>query len=358
VRGAVAVAVAVELFGCGRRPSPPPPPPPAAPGAVSFGGLDAYGSAAFDAPVLARFGPDARRLVETDPPGGRDLLGDKVQALGDFIWTDVAVVTYFEAGGQVAYVTIDVVERKDAARRMPFRAAPTGTVADPEDLSATWQSYEAKLFTLLSAGAVSAEYKPCPAWHCHGDYDHPELRPLVEKLITRVPVHVDDLAHVLRADRDPVKRAGAAFALAHAPDGARLVALMLEAMTDDSALVRNAAMRVLADIAHRHPDLAMPIEPFLGAIDWPSTTDRNKALAIIAGLLARPDGARHRDLVARRAGPTLVALLRLRQPNNHDFAWVILKAVSGREYDDRDEAAWTAWLGTLAATPSGPAPAE
>jgi len=37
-------------------------------------------------------------------------------------------------------------------------------------------------------------------------------------------------------------------------------------------------------------------------------------------------------------------MLRLRQPNNHDFAHSILKQISGRSFGDREYAAWEAWL--------------
>jgi hypothetical protein len=37
-------------------------------------------------------------------------------------------------------------------------------------------------------------------------------------------------------------------------------------------------------------------------------------------------------------------MLRLSQPNNHDFAYKILRTVSGKDYKARDYAAWEKWL--------------
>ena len=37
-------------------------------------------------------------------------------------------------------------------------------------------------------------------------------------------------------------------------------------------------------------------------------------------------------------------MLRLEQPNNHDQAYDVLKAISGQGYGERDYDAWAAWL--------------
>jgi hypothetical protein len=82
----------------------------------------------------------------------------------------------------------------------------------------------------------------------------------------------------------------------------------------------------------------------LHALNGPTTTDRNKAVAVVAGLVARPDGAKlYREVIAQ-AGPILIKLLALEQPNNHDFAYSILKQVSGKDFGERDVAAWQRWL--------------
>jgi hypothetical protein len=48
--------------------------------------------------------------------------------------------------------------------------------------------------------------------------------------------------------------------------------------------------------------------------------------------------------VIKQAGPTLIKLLELEQPNNHDFVYSILKQVSGKDLGERDIAAWQRWL--------------
>ena len=101
---------------------------------------------------------------------------------------------------------------------------------------------------------------------------------------------------------------------------------------------------MLAEIALHHPEVDIPIEPVIEALRFPSTTDRNKAVATLHRLLERPDGAKLRGRVTLEAGSVLLAMLRLAQPNNHDYAHKVLMSISGQRYGDRDYTSWQAWL--------------
>jgi hypothetical protein len=169
----------------------------------------------------------------------------------------------------------------------------------------------------------------------------PDLAPYAERFAARVPARADALAAVLREDARPDHRADAAFLLAHLPDGAGVVELMLPAIRDPEARVRNNAMRVLAMIAAKDPTIAIPLPPILAALDYPTTTDRNKAAAILASLAKLEP---NRAAIRAGAGDLLVKMLALRQPNNHDFAHEILKDLAGRDLGEHDVAAWRAWL--------------
>ncbi|MGN6105551.1 MAG: hypothetical protein ACTHU0_10635, partial [Kofleriaceae bacterium] len=226
---------------------------------------------------------------------------------------------------------------------MPFVPSPVETYEDPEGLLADWHTYESTILRLTSAGETTSR-RDCPAFHCLGDHKHPAVKELGSKFAARAPVHVEELAAILRSDRDAMHRAAAAYLLAYSSDGPWIVAQLLPAFRDGSALVRNNAMRVLSDVAWYHPEVDVPLEPVLEALSYPATTDRNKAAAILAGLLERPGAARLHREVAKSAGATLLAMLRLQQPNNHDFAYRILKAISGQDFGPHNHAAWEAWL--------------
>ncbi len=268
--------------------------------------------------------------------------------LGDFAHAAIALVTYRKDGVTSQHLTVDFVERGDATRRMAFLPRPTGSYDDPDGLIAAWSAYEEAIDVVWSQATGPAPDAPCPALHCLPFHAHPDVAAAGEALAARAPAQHEALAAILRDDGDARRRAAAAYLLAYAPDDAWVVAQLTRATRDGESLVRNNAMRVLAEIAYRHPKVAIPLAPVIDALDFPETTDRNKAAAILDGLLARPGGDRERealrDEVLDRAGTILVAMLRLRQPNNHDFAYRILKAASGVDLGEHEPAAWQAWL--------------
>lgn len=298
--------------------------------------------------LLARHGGDLRRLGEammrgqSDP--AREPLLARVGETGDLVYVEPALVGYFEDDGMKYFMTLDVVQRADAPRRLAFTPVPREELADPDGLIAAWQTYEATVLEMMSRGELSPRRVACSAFHCLGDQGHEALAVRVQAFVAGVPDNFEELSTVLRDERREDHRAAAAYLLAYASDGHEVVRRLLPAIRDESAFVRNSVMRVLADIAFHHPEIEIPLSPVLDALEFPSTTDRNKAAAIIDGLLQRPGAEGLRRSVIERAGPTLVAMLRLRQPNNHDFAYSILKAVSRTDFGERNYDAWTTWL--------------
>lgn len=362
----VVPALALALATCAPAAAPQPPRPapvaaapltaPAAPPAAPSGpapvlkAIDVYGTDRIDVAVVrARWGDPIQRMLATEDDSERKKLEteitDAIRAehtqLG---WVKLSMVTYFLPEGQRSYLTIDAVEQADMASRFRFGPAPQGSVPDPAGLIAAWKEYETTFFGLLQRNEISPKRVDCPAFHCMGGYQHEKLKPFGDRFVVEVPANEAQLIRVLVEDREAENRGAAAYLLAHIKDGKKLVALMLPVLDDPSPLARNDAMRVLADMARHHPEIDIPLEPVLHALNGPTTTDRNKALAIVAGLLSRPDGARHHREVIQRAGPTLLKLLALEQPNNHDFAYEILKQVSGKDLGERDIAAWQRWL--------------
>ena len=114
----------------------------------------------------------------------------------------------------------------------------------------------------------------------------------------------------------------------------------MPSVQDPSSSVRNNALRVLAFIALKQDSVSIPIEPVLRALDYPATSDRNKAAGVLLGLAGRPE---NREAILS-AAPVLLRLLRLEQPNNHDSAYRILQELSGEDFGERDYDSWEAWV--------------
>ncbi|WP_437533583.1 HEAT repeat domain-containing protein [Sorangium sp. So ce726] len=328
--------------------------PPAAPLPV-LKGVDVYGTDRFDgAWVKTRFGDVLQRFFGTEDAAERKVLANEMvdvilaehKAIG---WVELSPILYYDRGEVLkAYVTVDVVERRELKKRLTFGPQPKGDFEDPAGLLAAWKDYQETYFRMMHENEIGPERAACPAFHCLGGYEHEKLRPYGERFVNDVPPNEDKLVRILEADKDPEDRGAAAFLLAHIKDGEKLVSLMLPMLNDPDALVRNNAMRVVADVAMFHHDVPVPLTPFLKALDGPTTTDRNKAAAVTWGLIDRPEGTKLHAQVIKEAGPTLLKLLKLEQPNNHDVAYRILKKVSGKDFPERDYAAWEKWLAAAA----------
>jgi hypothetical protein len=319
--------------------------------------LDVYGSRTFDSaklraelePELLRFGAlgieaqtnpnaDMQRL-EAEAVAIQDKVEAVVGAAGPLAYFDLSITTDFGPPQQV-HVTVDVVEQADAARRMPFRPAPTGQIADPDGLLAAWSEYQTKVFELGFAGtSLRIDVDECPVLHCVAPFDLPALAPYLERFNDGARRHADDLYRIAAESGDAEQRANALFVLAHTNDAQRLLPVLASAIYDPAGVVRNNAMRVLMNMAQAHPELEFPVRDLVAAFDFPASSDRNKAGYTLAALAEQP---RYRAAI-REAVPVALRVLRSEKPNNHDPAYQILTQISGETFGDRDYAAWERW---------------
>jgi hypothetical protein len=322
--------------------------------------IDIFGSSVLDsAAARAEFGPDLLRYVELgwqagfngSVPANAAELEASMQAIDTKIRTALESRTplaYFEIGVTLNFdppqnvnVTIDVVEKVDEARRMPFRAAPTQELDDPGEMLALWTEYQGEMYELALAGApMRVDEINCPVLHCIAPFDLPELAPYLPRLNDGARRHEDALYSVALDSADATERATALFVLAHTNDAQRLAPVLGRAINDPSGGVRNNAMRVLMFLAQRRADVDFPIRDLIAALDFPSSADRNKAAYTVAAL-ARD--TRYHDTIRAEAVPAALRLLELEKPNNHDPAYEILTQVSGEAFGDRDYAAWERW---------------
>jgi hypothetical protein len=311
--------------------------------------VDVYGTTLLDADVVWRtlrtdFDELARAISSQEYARIQEQkakIADKLKAQGPFAYVALSPIVYYPPTPGL-YVTIDVVEQKDAARRMPFRAAPTLVRSDPDGLLAAWYEYEAQVGALASKGQLPP-WKGCPApvLHCLSSFDHPLLQPYLDRFNAGARANEALLRDIATDDADAKHRAAALYLLAHADDVPRVLPLLGRSIFDADPMVRNAGMRVLSVMSSAGQDVDYPIRDIIAALDFPTTTDRNKAAAIIASLAQFP---RYREAVLSQALPTVLRLLRLQQPNNHAYAWEILKKASGKDYGERDYAAWETWV--------------
>lgn len=258
--------------------------------------------------------------------------------------TIIQYYNLYDIPGRQAYATIDVVEKADTTQRMSFLSRPHGHYPDPDGLLKAWEEYQQIGFELLRSGEISGMRVDCPAFHCIFGHEHPRLAPFKDVFVQGVAKHKRELMQIFANEERDQARASAAFLLAYVRDGRELVQILSRRMNDGAEDVRNNVLRVLSDIAQFHRDLILPIEKVIPMLDYPETTDRNKASAVIWGVIS--DSAqlqRYRMLIMQKAVPILLRTLRLQQPNNHDFAYLILRSLSDKDYGERNYAAWENW---------------
>lgn len=79
------------------------------------------------------------------------------------------------------------------------------------------------------------------------------------------------------------------------------------------------------------------VMPFVKLLDSPFDTDRNKALLV---LMNAANSTSSQQLISQNGHKNLVALLRLKQPNNHEPTYALLKKVSGKDFGPDNADAW------------------
>ena len=322
--------------------------PIAAAQAPAYKDLDLYGTTQVTAEqIKQKLGPDLDTFVRSYVEGKNEVYGElykqltaTIRGLGSFAFARISLIQYYSEGKPI-YLTIDVVEEKDKPSRMSFLPAPAGDYADPDGLFALWEKYEKTGWELMNKGALDFKEPKCPAFHCIFGFEHPDLKPYEEAFRLGARKHKARLIEILKNDRKEAHRGKAAYLLAHIESADELARAMNPSIRDSSSYVRNNVMRVLALLVKDNRTVEVPLNEIVQAINFPDTTDRNKALSVLDGLA---DRLANREQIAQQAGPLLLKLLRLQQPNNHDPAYSILQKISGEKFGERDYSAWERWL--------------
>jgi hypothetical protein len=174
---------------------------------------------------------------------------------------------------------------------------------------------------------------------------------LEAKFVLQAPIHQERLRKVLAGDGDAAKRTAAVYLLTYLTEGKQVSQAMQQALVDPEPSVRAAALEVYADMALHHKEVTLPIEWLQAALDFPTVQDRQKALAVFLVLAGNPS---YRQYLVDNVGDTLLKLLRLKTPSNHNFAYSALTVLTGEKHDSRDYAVWQGWLDKARSKPAGP----
>ena len=240
------------------------------------------------------------------------------------------------------YITIDVVKNSDK-NRLRFVTDEDLKKVYPKthDIMDKMTEYTDKMFHLMLNNQLNTQNMVCPAYHCTGGFDHPELKPY---LAAFNQLNLDEKKRIittLNHDENPTRRASAAFLVGHFKDPREIITTLLPHVNDPDETVRNNTIRVIGATLERAKINDIDATPFLTLLDSPSLTDRNKSLYVLFAISQSNAG---KQLLIQKGSAPLLALLQLKQPNNHDIAYRILKQLSGKDLGEYNLAAWQAWF--------------
>lgn len=268
----------------------------------------------------------------------------KINKLGHFYISKISTI-YYPDNKQV-YSTLDLVQASDTIRQpyTSIKRVKREIKQDQglKDLFLVWNQYNETNIELIHKNNVDLKSKSCPVIHCTWGFDKHELKVVLPKLKSGVTRYKTRLIDIIKYSNNDSDREKAIFILAHDENYHELAKLLINYTNDPDDIVRNNSMRVLGAILSKHVIQGFDIHRILLALNYPYVTDRNKAAYILWDIV-RQDKATH-QVVIKDSGVTLINLLKLKQPNNHELAYLILKEISHQNYSEYDYQSWQNWL--------------
>lgn len=273
----------------------------------------------------------------------RKIIG-KVKQMGHFAEVKISVVYY--PTDEKIFSTMDIVKANEVYR-IPGkkRVADQSKVVSNngiKNLFKVWKDYDEQKTQLIRENKLDFSKTSCPALHCIWGFDKEDIKRVLPKLQAGVTQHKQGLMNIIKNSADDEQRGDAIFILAHDNHYQEIANFLINFTDDPSDLVRNNAMRVLGAIVDKHKVENLKLKKIIQALNYPYVTDRNKAAYVLFGII-KSNPATHSQII-HQSGNTLIELLKLKQPNNHDFAYQMLKTLSHKNYSEYDYKSWSQWI--------------
>lgn len=273
-----------------------------------------------------------------------DKIVDEIKKISGATLVELSTILYPER--TIRYTTVDIVKEDEIFRipKAPKRSITNNLSINTKvnNLFLIWNDYNIKNSILFNTGRLKKDTKKCPASHCVWGFDDNEMNKYYTILHRQSKKYEATLQNIILHSSDELQRGDAIFILANSDNYVSTVDFLIEFIDDESDLVRNNAMRVIAAILAKHKVKAPPLNKIIQALNYPYVTDRNKAAYLLLSV-ARNDASTH-DEIIKSSGDTLIKLLKLKQPNNHDLSYQILRTISHRNYADGDVKSWREWI--------------
>ncbi len=273
----------------------------------------------------------------------RDALQKEIAKKYGYLFVEFQTVFYPEHDRY--FTTIEIIDKQHKARMHFVNAVLPDSHSEKssphkQDLVDVMQEYNTMGMKMIINHQLS-EPKSCPVYHCVSGFEHPKLKGYLAKFNHGVIKDKKLIIETLKHDSDPDRRASAAFLVGHFSDPHEIISVLTPSVTDRDDGVRNNVMRVIGTTIAKAKITNIDVIPFLRVLDSPYTTDRNKALIVLE---SAANSIKNQKIILQKGAEKLVTLMQLKQPNNHDLAYEILKKTSGKDFGSTNITAWRSWF--------------
>lgn len=274
----------------------------------------------------------------------KNQLIERIKKYGDYVFADFNGIFYPDKPD--LYVTLELV-KSNQKERLAFihqdemtHSKPRRSPHQKRDIIDEMTQFIKMQHRLMMTEKIDLKDRYCPVWHCVLGFQDRRLKPFLDKFNQAAKKDHTFIIQTLFTDPSPERRASAAFLSAHFKDPQELMHHLMRAIQDKSPLVRNNAIRVIGELISKAPEIELDLKPFIHNLNSPYIFDRNKSLLVLA---AAVHSEKNKALIERDGRQALIALLALKQPNNHVLAYEILQNISGASWDEYDLKSWEVW---------------
>jgi hypothetical protein len=266
-----------------------------------------------------------------------------IKHTGNFASVDLQTVNYPDDTD--IYTTIEVV-RRDQLERLHYIPPQRHikSASKQQDIIQAMSTFQMIAMDLMIKHKLDPHDASCPVYHCLAPFKHPKLKPYLAIFNKGATEQKSLILNTLDHDPNPERRTAAAYLVAHFQNPNEIMSILSKHVNDEDDGVRNSVLRVFGETAYRTKIKEFDATPFLTLLDSPFLTDRNKALLV---LFTAAESEKGREQIIKHGQQSLLALLALKQPNNHMLAYAILKKISGRDYGEKQPDEWNKWFNKI-----------
>lgn len=276
----------------------------------------------------------------------KNKLMERIKKENGFLYVHFDTIVYPGKDKLKMHSTLEIID-KNHPERMRFVKEdapipkPSPSIKHPADVIESMIKYQDTQQEILLTPGVGNISAPCPVYHCLMGFAHPRLKPYLNEFNEAAVKQKPLILSTIKSDPSPARRGAAIFLVGHFQNPTEIITILLPYVNDSDRLVRNNVMRVIGETVEKSKIADFDLTTIHPNLTSPYTSDRNKALYV---LYEASKSKQNQPLILKNDGTALLEILRLEQPNNHRYAYLLLKKLSGKDFGSTNVPAWSKWM--------------